>query len=104
MGSSTHSDVLIGTLKTLTRCRLQEPTGGVSRAEVASAAEEREQLECFQLLFNTLYALSADRGVQETILAEKSDHYVYWLIDVLKMGRYPGRHNCGVDCLYLRRH
>ncbi|KAF4746044.1 hypothetical protein FOZ63_015496, partial [Perkinsus olseni] len=49
---------------------ISDPTGESIEAEEAAAANEKEYLECFQLLFHAVFALSEDRALQEAILAE----------------------------------
>ncbi|KAF4702368.1 hypothetical protein FOZ63_030408, partial [Perkinsus olseni] len=62
---------------------ISDPTGKFLEAEEAAAADEKEYLECFQLLFHAVFALSGDRALQEAILAEDGTEVgpvVEWIV------------------------
>ncbi|KAF4665375.1 hypothetical protein FOL47_004642 [Perkinsus chesapeaki] len=62
---------------------VEDPVEDVILAEEAAAAEEATYLECFQLLLETLQALSGERSLQEVILAEEGAEVgpiVEWLV------------------------
>ncbi|KAF4736545.1 hypothetical protein FOZ62_015136, partial [Perkinsus olseni] len=62
---------------------ISDPTGESLEAEEAAAADEKEYLECFQLLFHAVFALSGDRALQQAILAEDGTEVgpvVEWIV------------------------